>query len=65
MALKTLFIYWPLLSIATAAVLCRLIHKAKRADRAMQIQRRDAGPCERKAGQHGTHHDALSDRQAA
>ncbi|WP_178122635.1 hypothetical protein [Pseudomonas izuensis] len=33
MFLKAL-IYWPLLAVAIVAILCRLIHKAKVADRA-------------------------------
>jgi hypothetical protein len=65
MSLKTLFIYWPLLSIATAAVLCRLIHKAKLADRALQAQRPDPAPCERRVEVQGSRSDDESDRLAA
>jgi hypothetical protein len=65
MSLKALFIYWPLLSIATAAVLCRLIHKAKLADRALQAQRRDPVPRQRKAKVQGSHSDDQPDRLAA
>ncbi|WP_256590161.1 hypothetical protein [Pseudomonas sp. Irchel 3A7] len=39
MSLNALFIYWPLLAIAIATTLCRLIHQAKAADRALGIQR--------------------------
>jgi hypothetical protein len=65
MPLKALFIYWPLLSIATAAVLCRLIHKAKLADCALQAQQREPAPRERRAGVQGSHSDDESDRLAA
>ncbi|VVP93866.1 hypothetical protein PS918_03510 [Pseudomonas fluorescens] len=41
MTLKDLFIYWPLLSIAIVAVLCRLVHNAKAAVRALEIQMTD------------------------
>lgn len=34
MLLKTVIIYWPLLSIVMTAGLCRLVHNAKVADRA-------------------------------
>jgi len=40
MFLKAVLI-WVLLSIVIAAVLCRLIHNAKVADRALQMQKRD------------------------
>ena len=65
MSLKALFIYWPLLSIATAAVLCRLIHKAKLADREMQAQRRDSAPRDCRVGVQRSHSDDDSDRLAA
>ncbi|WP_212627214.1 hypothetical protein [Pseudomonas sp. PP3] len=65
MSLKALFIYWPLLSIATAAVLCRLIHNAKLADRALQAQRRDSTPGECKVEAQRSHSDDDSDRLAA
>ncbi|MGH8389430.1 MAG: hypothetical protein ACRESJ_28790 [Pseudomonas sp.] len=44
MSLQTLLIGWLLLSIAVAAILCRLIHKAKVADRALRMQRADQSP---------------------
>ncbi|KQZ78732.1 MULTISPECIES: hypothetical protein [unclassified Pseudomonas] len=66
MSMKALFIYWPLLSIATAFVFCRLIHKAKLADRAMQAQqRRDLAPRERNTEVQVTHSDHASARLAA
>ncbi|WP_433740350.1 hypothetical protein [Pseudomonas putida] len=43
MLLKVL-ICWLLLAIAIAAILCRLIHKAKVADRALRIQRTELSP---------------------
>ena len=43
MLLKVL-IGWLLLAIAIAAILCRLIHKAKVADRALRIQRTELSP---------------------
>ncbi|WP_152974892.1 hypothetical protein [Pseudomonas sp. RIT-PI-q] len=36
MLLKGIFLYWPLLSIMIVAVLCRLVHNAKLADRAVE-----------------------------
>ena len=36
MLLKAIFIYWPLLSIVLVTVLCRLVHNAKIADRALE-----------------------------
>jgi hypothetical protein len=38
MLLKAIFIYWPLLSVITSAVLCRQIHNAKVDDRALEKQ---------------------------
>ncbi|MGJ7514683.1 hypothetical protein ACSFE6_10150 [Pseudomonas baetica] len=48
MLLKVL-IGWLLLAIAVAAILCRLIHKAKVADQAMRIPGRELPPGNRKA----------------
>lgn len=36
MILKVIFIYWPLLSIVIATLLCRLIHNAKLAAKAQE-----------------------------
>lgn len=50
MSLKALLIYWPLLSIAIVAVLCRLVHNAKVAVRALEIQLPERQPLARKTG---------------
>ncbi|WP_419710225.1 hypothetical protein [Pseudomonas sp. NFX224] len=50
MALKTLLIYWPLLSIAIVVVLCRLVHNAKVALAALEIQAPDRQPLRAEPG---------------
>jgi hypothetical protein len=65
MLLKVLFIYWPLLAIAVATILCTLIHRAKAADRVLRIQRQDRRPREQGAHGQGKSGDDDSDRRAA
>lgn len=60
MLLKAL-IYWPLLAIAIVAILARLIHKAKVADRALNIEQ----PQPKIARVKGKRGDDDSDRRAA
>ncbi|MFJ3371526.1 hypothetical protein [Pseudomonas sp. NPDC086251] len=36
MLLKAIFLYWPLLSIMIVVVLCRLVHNAELANRAVE-----------------------------
>ncbi|GEM_PF-4311762 len=59
--LLNVLICWLLVAVALAAFLCRLIHKAKMADRALRLQRPDAS--RRKSDVHGRGKD--SDRHAA
>ncbi|MGF6093108.1 hypothetical protein [Pseudomonas sp. 18173] len=68
MLLKALVI-WSLLSIIIAAVLCRLVHNAKVAERSRNIARTDRQPHGRKLGSasmiRGKSGDDDSDRHAA
>jgi hypothetical protein len=64
MTLKSLLIYWPLLSIATAIVLCRLIHNAKAAVLALEIKMAEQ-KMDDSASLQGERHEADTDRRAA
>ncbi|MFU2325675.1 hypothetical protein [Pseudomonas sp. NFX98] len=67
MALKTLLIYWPLLSIAIVVVLCRIVHNAKVALAALEIQAPDRQPLRAEpsdAGK-GVSRNAETDRRVA
>ncbi|HEF4761877.1 TPA: hypothetical protein SAN82_004335 [Pseudomonas putida] len=64
MLLKVL-IGWLLLAIAVAAILCRLIHKAKVADRALAIQRPDPQPHAHKTDTQGNRGDGGSGHRVA
>lgn len=59
--LLNVLICWLLVAVALAVFLCRLIHKAKMADRALRIQRPE--PTRRKTDANGRGND--SDRHAA
>ena len=67
MALKTLLIYWPLLSIAIVVVLCRIVHNAKVALAALEIQAPDPQPLRAEPGDacKGVNRDSETGRRAA